>query len=70
MHEEDSCYFSLDVDSKISILKDQVESYECEYVAASFPKVCDYFSLQQRMVVYMRSSVQMNSKKLEVYDEA
>ena len=36
MCEEDSCYFSLDVDSKISILNDEFECYECEYVVASF----------------------------------
>ena len=46
MCEEDSSYFNLDLDFEISILNDQVKSYECEYVVASFPKFCDYFSLQ------------------------
>ncbi len=45
MCEEDSCYFNIEVDSEISILNDQVGSYESKYVVASFPKFCDYFSL-------------------------
>jgi hypothetical protein len=58
-----------DLSSEVSVKNDQVEEYECEYVAIPFSEVCDYFSLQQGVEECMINNMQEGTEKIEIYDE-